>query len=93
MSIILTKPILVKNTETSEIDLDSALETLTGQHLIDATTEARALGDKSPLVETSKIYQAVVAAKALGIASDAIINLPAKDFARITMAVASFLLE
>ncbi len=73
--------------------LDLNLDALTGQHLIDATTEARTLGDKSPVMELSKIYQAVLAAKAAKTSSDMIIALPAKDFSRVTLMVANFLLE
>jgi hypothetical protein len=83
----LSKPL----NEKTEIGLD--LDKLTGQHLIDATVEAHALGDKSPVLELSKTYQAVIAAKAAGVNVDDIIKLPAKDFVKITVEVASFLLE
>lgn len=91
MNIIFDKPITFEGKTFEKLEVN--LESLTGQHLIDATTEARALGDKSPVMELSKIYQAVLAAKASNTSADMIIALPAKEFSRITLAVVNFLLE
>lgn len=91
MNITFDKPFEFEGKTFEGLDLN--LDSLTGQHLIDATTEARALGDKSPVMELSKTYQAVLAAKAAQTSTDMIIALPAKEFSRVTLAVANFLLE
>ena len=91
MKITLKKPCSFEGKEYTELDLD--IDSLTGQDLIDATSEARARGDKSMVIELSKLYQAVVAAKAAGVLPELIIKLPAKDFVRVTAVTQSFLTE
>jgi len=75
--------------ECNELTLD--LEGLTGKDLVDATKEARLLGDVSTVQELSPTYLAVVAAKAAKVPVDMILSLPAKDFTAIKTAVQNFL--
>jgi len=76
--------------EYSELDLE--LDELTGKDLISATKEAKALGDQASVVEFSKIYQAVVAAKAAKVPVDLVLQLKARDFTEITLRVQNFLI-
>ncbi|MDD4599620.1 hypothetical protein SDC9_04137 [bioreactor metagenome] len=91
MKITFDKPFEFEGKTFEGLDLN--LDALTGRHLIDAATEARALGDKSPVMELSKTYQAVLAAKASKMSADMIIALPGKEFSRVTLQVANFLFE
>lgn len=91
MKITLKKPCSFEGKEYTELDLD--FDSLTGQDLIDATSEARARGDKSVVIELSKMYQAVVAARAAKVLPDLIVKLPAKDFVSVTSKAQSFLTE
>ena len=91
MNIKLSKPVLIGDKETTEINLD--FDSLNGQQIIDASSEARAMGDRMQILELSKTYQAVIAAKASGISVETIINLPAKDFVKITNVAGNFLLD
>jgi len=84
------KPHTFEGKEYAELQLD--LDNLSGRDLISAGKEARAMGDNSPVVELSKIYHAVVAAKAARVPADLILSLPVKEFTRVTMAVQDFLL-
>lgn len=87
----LKKPIVFDGKDISELNID--FDSMTGQDLIDAATEARARGDKSPIIELSKTYQAVVVAKAAKVSSDLIVALGAKDFSVATNSAQAFLLE
>ena len=87
----LKKPIVFEGKEISDLPID--FDSLTGQDLIDAATEARSRGDKSPIIELSKTYQAVVVAKAAKVSSDLIVTLGAKDFSVATNSAQAFLLE
>lgn len=91
MNVNLKKPCLYEGKEYTSLDLN--FDGLTGKDLIDATNEARALGDKSVVVELSKLYQAVLVARAAKVSADMIIALPAKDFVAVTSAAQSFLIE
>ena len=91
MKINLKKPVTFESKEYTEVNAE--FDNLTGQDLIDATNEARARGDQSVLVELSKLYQAIVAAKAAKVPVDMVIGLGGKDFVAITKAAQSFLLE
>jgi hypothetical protein len=88
--IVFAKPHIYDGKEYPEIELD--LEALTGQDLISASNQTRALGDNSPVPELSKTYLALVAAKAGKVPVDLILSLPAKDFTTVTMTVQNFLL-
>lgn len=73
--------------------LQTNLEELTGLDLIEAEKKARTLGANTVEVNYSKIYQAVIAAKVLGITYDDLILYKAKEFAGITAVVSNFLLS
>ncbi|KUO72713.1 MAG: hypothetical protein APF81_08540 [Desulfosporosinus sp. BRH_c37] len=91
MEIKLLKPTTYDDVEYKKLVLD--LEELSGQDLINATKEAKALGDKSAVAEFSKTYQAVVAAKAAKVPVDLILLLKAKDFTQVTLHTQNFLLD
>ena len=91
MKMKLKNPISFEGKEVIELNLD--YDSLVGQDLIDAANEARVLGDKSVIVELSKLYQFVVSAKAAKVPSDLIVKLRAKDFAKVTAAAQVFLIE
>lgn len=86
----LRKPFTFEDKSYTEIRMD--VEALTGQDMIDAETEARAMGVRALMLETSKAYQAILAARAAGVSSDLINALPAKEFSRITGEMQGFLL-
>lgn len=77
-----------KNYEALSMDLES----LTGKDVIDAENEARALGVRAVMLESSKEYQAIIAAKAAHVTVDLIKALPAKEFSSVTGEVQGFLL-
>lgn len=89
--VTLKKPFEFEGQTYSELVLD--LDSLTGQDMIDAEAEARAAGDRSIMLETSKTYLAIVAAKAGKVPVDMLKNLPAKEFTKITAQVQSFFFE
>lgn len=91
MKITFEKPFTYEGETVEGVELN--FDSLTGQHLLDAEREARAMGDKSPAPELSKTYQAVIAAKASKTSTDMLIALPAKEFSRVTLAVANFFFE
>lgn len=86
----LNNPIIVKNEEIKEIELD--FSKLKGFDLIQAEKEARADGDMTPLVALSLRYQAAIAARLIGVPSDDVTNMNATDFSKITTQVANFLM-
>jgi hypothetical protein len=90
-TITLNKPFVYEDQEFTEIKLD--LDSLTGEDMISAARESKALGDTSTVPELSKTYLAVVSAKAAKVPVDMIVALPAKDFSKITMATQNFLFE
>ena len=90
MNIKLTKPLVVKGQQVSEIKLD--FTGITGKELIEAENEARAIGDQSPSVFLSMRFQAILAAKIIGVPVDDLLALPAEDFRKLVLPVANFLL-
>ena len=82
-------PDVVKMTATVLKNLAS----LTGQDLVAAEQQARAAGDMSPMVKLSMQYQASLAAKALGMKLDDVMDLPAPVFSKLTDVVATFLFK
>lgn len=86
----LSKPLMVKGNEVTEIELN--FENLTGKQLIKAEREVRAKGDQTPSVFLSMNFQAAVAAKLIGVPVDDIEDLPATDFRNIVFQVSNFLL-
>ncbi|HWR07749.1 phage tail assembly protein [Sporomusa sp.] len=91
ITIPLRKSFTFEGKEYKEIRLD--LDALSGKDVIDAETEARSLGARAIMLESSKVYQAILAAKAAGVPVDLIQALPAKEFSRVTGEVQGFLLE
>lgn len=89
-TVTLTKTLKVKGKDTASISLD--FEKITGNDLLKAEKEARAMGDQSPSVFLSMTFQAVIAAKLIGVPPDDILALPAQDFRNIVFPVANFLL-
>lgn len=89
-TITLTKALKVKGKDTTSISLD--FDKITGNDLLKAEKEARAMGDQSPSVFLSMTFQAVIAAKLIGVPPDDILALPAQDFRNIVFPVANFLL-
>lgn len=89
MKIVFDKPLSFEGKEYAELDLN--LDGLTGQDMINADIEARILGDKTAMLEVSKTYQAIIAAKAAKVPVELIKTLPAKEFSRITGNVFNFL--
>lgn len=85
------KPFSFEGKEYTEIRLD--LDALSGKDVIDAETEARSMGARAIMLESSKVYQAILAARAAGVTVDLINALPAKEFSRVTGEVQGFLLE
>ena len=73
--------------------LNAGLEDLTGKDLEKLEKIARSLGETMPEITLSKKYQALVAAKALGVKYDDITDLPAKKNLLATMTVFNFFYE
>lgn len=90
-TVTLTKALKVKGKDTTSISLD--FDKITGNDLLKAEKEARAMGDQSPSVFLSMTFQAVIAAKLIGVPPDDIMALPATDFRNIVFPVANFLLS
>ena len=87
----LKKPIVFEGKEISDLTID--FDSLTGQDLIDAASEARMRGDKSAVIELSKTYQAIVVAKAAKVLPELIVAMGGKDFVAATNSAQAFLLE
>lgn len=90
MKIKLSKTYNSEGKEFRELDID--FDRLTGKDLVDASKEARILGDVSPVQELSPTYLAVVGAKAAGISIDTVLALSAKDFTSVKTETQNFLL-
>lgn len=86
----LKKAINVSGKEVTEITLD--FDKLNGEDFIAAEKEVRQLGDTSPTVFLSMRYQAVIAAKLVGIPVEDLYAINGTDFKNIIMLVANFLL-
>lgn len=91
ITISFRKPFKFEEKEYTDLQLD--LDSLSGKDVIEAETEARSMGVRAIMLESSKVYQAILAAKAAGVTIDLIQALPAKEFSSVTGEVQSFLLE
>lgn len=91
VKVILSKAINVQGKDVKELDLD--FTKITGNDLIKAENETRAMGDQTPSVFLSMRFQAIVAAKLIGVPVDDILELLAMDFRNIVFPVANFLLN
>lgn len=90
MIIKLKTSLKVKDQTVTEVDLN--FDTVTGNDLVTAENEVRAMGDVTPSIFLSLRFQAAVAAKIIGVPVDDILALPVTDFRKLVMPVASFLL-
>ncbi|GMQ64340.1 phage tail assembly protein [Vallitalea maricola] len=88
---VLKKPIKFEDIDYKELKVD--FDKLTGQDIIAAEKEAQSLNNALMMMETSKIYQAIIFAKASGISVDAVMKFYAKDFTRATVKAQTFLME
>ncbi len=91
ITIKLSKSYEFEGKEYKKLELD--FESLTGNDLISAEKEARAMGDQTPMLEFSKMYQAIMAAKASKVPVDLIMKLSLKDFTNVTVRTGNFLFE
>lgn len=87
----LSKPLKIAGKETNEITVD--FDKITGTEMLAAEREARAMGDDTPSVFLSMRYQAVLAAKVIGVLPDDLMAMPATDFKKVVLPVANFLLD
>lgn len=90
ITVKLKKAVHIKGKEVTSVVLD--FDKLTGNDLIAAESEARALHAGEASVFASMKFQAVVAAKAIGCPVDDIFNLNAKDFKSIMGPTVNFLM-
>ena len=67
------------------------LANLSGHDLIAAEQQVRAAGDLTPMINLSMQYQAALAAKALDMKLDDVMDLPAPVFTKLINTVATFL--
>ena len=72
-------------------DVLTKLANLSGHDLIAAEQQVRAAGDLTPMINLSMQYQAALAAKALGMKLDDVMDLPAPVFTKLINTVATFL--
>lgn len=90
MEIEISKPIMVNGEKVKEFELD--FDKITGRDLVQAEIEARAKGDHTPAIFLSMQYQMIVAAKAIGVKYDDLLELPAADCKKIIDSTAFFLI-
>lgn len=91
MKVKLEKALTTTGGEVREVEFD--FNKLKGSDLIAAEKEVRAMGDQTPSVFLSMNFQAIVAAKLIGVPVEDILDLPATDFRNIVFPVANFLLS
>lgn len=76
-----------------EIDykkLEEGLKNLTGLDFEDLEKQARMMGDTSPEITLSKKFQALAAAKALGVKYEDVQELKLKEYITVTLTVFNF---
>ena len=86
----LNNPIMVNGEEVKEVKLD--FEAIRGKDLIAAEKEVRKMGDTTPSVFLSMDFQALVAAKLIGVTVEDVLDKPSTDFKNLVLPVANFLL-
>lgn len=72
-------------------DVMAKLANLSGRDMIAAEQQVRAAGDLTPMINLSLQYQAALAAKALDMKLDDVMELPAPVFTKLINTVATFL--
>jgi len=87
----LSRPFNWQGKTYTELNLD--FESLTGKDLIKAESEFNKKGGFAIMLDLNKEYCAIIAAKAAGVGSDMLMELPANDFSKITTRVTGFLLK
>ncbi|MBU5672646.1 phage tail assembly protein [Paenibacillus brevis] len=89
----LSRPFTWEGVEYKELDLN--FERLTGDEIVSLESDFLALNEGKNFIPYMKsehpAYQAVLAAKALGVHYNCMKKLPAKDFNRVTKAARDFL--
>ena len=86
----LNNPIMVNGEEVKEVKLD--FEAIRGKDLIAAEKEVRKMGDTTPAVFLSMDFQALVAAKLIGVPVEDVLEMQSTDFKNLVLPVANFLL-
>ncbi|MFH5187109.1 phage tail assembly protein [Paenibacillus sp. TAB 01] len=88
----LSRSLVFEGDTVTELDLD--LESLTSDDLLAAERQLTIhnKGNPTPVLEISKLYLAMVAARAAKVPFELIKSLPARDFSKITIRVQNFLL-
>ena len=89
ITIKLSQEVEFEGKKYTELSMD--YDKLTGRDIMSAEKEASVVAGR-PVVDVDKTYQAVLAAKASGVVSDMIFNLPAKDFVSVVGTAQDFLL-
>lgn len=82
-----------KGEDVQELHID--LESLTGQDIIIAEREYRLMAPNGGVMLPdmySKQYQAMIGARAAGVSTEVIENLPMRDFSAVVMYVQNFLM-
>lgn len=91
MIVKLKTSLKIKDQTVNEVSLN--FDNITGNDLVAAESEVRAMGDQTPSVFLSMRFQAAVAAKLIGVPVDDVLALPVPDFRKLVLPVANFLLE
>lgn len=90
MIVKLKTSLKIKDQTMNEVSLN--FDNITGNDLVAAESEVRAMGDQTPSVFLSMRFQAAVAAKLIGVPVDDVLALPVPDFRKLVLPVANFLL-
>lgn len=90
MIVKLKTSLKIKDQTVNEVSLN--FDNITGNDLVAAESEVRAMGDQTPSVFLSMRFQAAVAAKLIGVPVDDVLALPVPDFRKLVLPVANFLL-
>lgn len=90
MIVKLKTSLKIKDQTVNEVSLN--FDNITGNDLVTAESEVRAMGDQTPSVFLSMRFQAAVAAKLIGVPVDDVLALPVPDFRKLVFPVANFLL-
>lgn len=91
MIVKLKTSLKIKDQTVNEVSLN--FDNITGNDLVTAESEVRAMGDQTPSVFLSMRFQAAVAAKLIGVPVDDVLSLPVPDFRKLVLPVTNFLLE
>ena len=89
MEIEISKPIMVNGEKVKKFELD--FDKITGRDLVQTEIEARAKGDNTPAIFLSMQFHMMIAAKAIGVKYDDLLELPAADCKKIIAPAALFL--